>query len=234
MRIRLRYTEHGPIRFLGHRDLARCWERAIRRAGLPIAYSEGFSPRPKLHFGLALSVGYESEAEYLDIDLLEPVDVESLPALLSPMMPAGVDVVDAGEIPRSALALQAAVEVVEWHVWFDQLDVVELAACSQRLLDRDEVIAPLERKGSVSDVDIRPTVLELRSQTDERGGAMLCARLATRPRAIRPRELLAALEAGVEPRLVTRHAQWMTIDGHETALLGPIASPDAPLERLAS
>ena len=68
MRVRIRYTVTGKIRFLGHRDVARAWERALRRAGQPVAYSEGFSPRPKLHFGLALSVGHESLAEYVDVD----------------------------------------------------------------------------------------------------------------------------------------------------------------------
>ena len=66
MRVRLRFTKLGKLRFLGHRDLARCWERAIRKAELPIAYSEGFSPRPRMHFGLALPTGCESEAEYGD------------------------------------------------------------------------------------------------------------------------------------------------------------------------
>ncbi|MDZ7732520.1 MAG: TIGR03936 family radical SAM-associated protein [Acidimicrobiia bacterium] len=69
MRVRLRYTKLGRVRFIGHRDVARVWERAWRKARLPIAYSEGFSPRPKMHFGLALSTGYESWAEYVDIDL---------------------------------------------------------------------------------------------------------------------------------------------------------------------
>ena len=69
MRVRLRFTKAGKVRFTSHRDVARMWERAVRRAGLPVSYSEGFSPRAKLHFGLALSTGHESIAEYLDVDL---------------------------------------------------------------------------------------------------------------------------------------------------------------------
>ena len=90
MRIRLRFTKVGKIRFLGHRDLARCWERAIRRAELPMAYSEGFSPRPKLHYGLALPTGAESLAEYMDIDLATDIDIVGLDKLLSDGMPDGV------------------------------------------------------------------------------------------------------------------------------------------------
>ncbi|MDE0216199.1 MAG: TIGR03936 family radical SAM-associated protein, partial [bacterium] len=66
-RVRLRYSKAGRIRFTSHRDVARIWERSLRRTGLPVAQTEGFSPRAKLHFGLALATGYESEAEYLDV-----------------------------------------------------------------------------------------------------------------------------------------------------------------------
>ena len=88
MRVRLRFTKAGKVRCTSHRDVARMWERAIRRVGLPVAYSEGFSPRPKLHFGLALSTGHESLAEYLDIDLDEvgsPTDADGAPGAGSPM-----------------------------------------------------------------------------------------------------------------------------------------------------
>ena len=69
MRLRLRFTKRGKIRFTSHRDTARVWERTVRHAQIPIAYSQGFSPHAKLSFGLALSTGFESDAEYLDIEL---------------------------------------------------------------------------------------------------------------------------------------------------------------------
>src|SRR5437868_14736650 len=100
MRVRLRFQKLGKVRWTSHRDVARMWERACRRVQLPLAYTEGFSPRPKMHFGLALPTGAESVAEYLDIDLAADasvvenckVDIAGLPALLSPALPAGVDV----------------------------------------------------------------------------------------------------------------------------------------------
>ena len=66
-RLRLRFTKAGKIRFTSHRDVARMWERALRRSGLPVAYSQGFAPHPLLSFGLALPTGCESTAEYLDV-----------------------------------------------------------------------------------------------------------------------------------------------------------------------
>ena len=69
MKLRIRFAKIGRVRWTSHRDVARMWERALRRARLPVAYTEGFSPRPKLSFGLALPTGCESEAEYLDVAL---------------------------------------------------------------------------------------------------------------------------------------------------------------------
>src|SRR5689334_18250150 len=78
MKVRIRFSKLGKVRFTSHRDVARMWERALRRAAVPVAYTEGFSPHPKLSFGLALSTGHESLGEYLDVDIdraAAPLDV---------------------------------------------------------------------------------------------------------------------------------------------------------------
>ena len=67
--VRIRFAKRGKVRFISHRDVARAFERAFRIEQLPLAFTEGFSPRPKVSFGLALSVGHESDAEYLDVDV---------------------------------------------------------------------------------------------------------------------------------------------------------------------
>ena len=89
MKQRVRFTKLGKVRFLSHRDIARVWERALRRSGVRVAYSEGFSPRPRLSFGLALSTGYESLGEYLDIDLADDVDPAELPGDRHPVAARG-------------------------------------------------------------------------------------------------------------------------------------------------
>ena len=78
--VRLQYTKRGKVRWISHRDVARAFERAFRIAQLPLAFTEGFSPRPKVSFGLALSTGYESDAEYLDVEFASPVDIDALRA----------------------------------------------------------------------------------------------------------------------------------------------------------
>jgi hypothetical protein len=141
-RLRVCFAKHGKVRFTSHRDVARMWERAIRRTGLPVAYSQGFSPRPRLHFGLALPTGHESRAEYLDVDLdladpavaavpgvgygtvSLPGSLDARPELaperlvpvLSAALPDGVDCVGAAFIGPEVPSLQEAVTSCTWRI----------------------------------------------------------------------------------------------------------------------
>jgi radical SAM-linked protein len=218
VRVRLRYTERGKVRFVSHRDLARVWERAIRKAELPIAYSEGFSPRPRLHFGLALSVGHESDAEFLDIDLREDVDVAELPVRLTPCLPDGVDVTAAAVVADNEAALQAVVTSVTWSFELD-CDAADARERLERLMARDEVVLTVQRKGKDQQVDLRPVILDAVVLDDmvhdgtEDGNVRLRVDLATSGRSVRPAELLAAFEPPLRADRVCRLEQWMNIDG---------------------
>ena len=140
------------------------WERALRRAELPVARTQGFSPRPKVHFGLALPTGHESLGEYLDVDLA-PVeglpDVDGLPARLSPLLPDGVEVEAAVEIDPRGSSLQQAVTSCGW--WLDVPDVSpsDLAAEVARLLATERLPVTRERKGRPVTDDLRPGILDL-------------------------------------------------------------------------
>ena len=116
MKQRVRFAKRGKVRFLSHRDLARVWERALRRAGIRVAYSEGFSPRPRLSFGLALSTGYESLGEYLDIDLVDDLEPDELVALVNPSLPVGMEAQAAIRIPPGTDSLQQAVTSSSWEI----------------------------------------------------------------------------------------------------------------------
>ena len=222
MRIRLAYAKTGKIRFSSHRDMARCWERALRRADLPVASTEGFSPRPKMHFGLALSTGHESDGEYLDVDLLEPeaedVDVVALPALLTPLLPVGVEVLSAGVVDRSEPSLQEAVTSCTWSIEVPGESVVSMTDAVDALMARSEIPFERERKGRTTIDDLRPGILDLRvvgpTPADApEAGALLEAELATQPRSVRPAELLAAFDPPRHEGRVRRTHQWITSDG---------------------
>jgi radical SAM-linked protein len=245
MRLRVRFDEHGKIRWLSHRDVARVWERTLRRAGLPAAYTEGFSPRPKLSFGLALSTGYESEGEYLDIELRPgtEVDPDLLSDLLTPVLPEGMSVQAAAPVPPGTNSLQQAVTSCSWRIEIARApgapSPCEVEAAIDTALASSELPVEIERKGERSVQDVRPGIVELRvAERDPtspgirqlRPAAVLSAELATQPRSLRPAELLRALDPSWREGLVTRTHQWIEDDGarREPLPLAPRGATSTP------
>ena len=213
MRVRVRFSKVGKVKWTSHRDVARMWERALRRAQVPVAYSEGFSPRPKLHFGLALSTGHESLAEYLDVDLSRPVDVDPWPVLLTPALPVGLEVTAVVTLPAGAPSLQQDVVACTWELSVAGPDEAEVAAAVDRVLAVDVLPVRRSRKGVESVDDIRGDILALAVAGTSPDGVVLRADLATTGRALRPAELLDACLPGVEPSRVLRTHQWIERDG---------------------
>ncbi len=230
MRIRFRFTKLGKIRFTSHRDVARLWERALRRSALPVASTEGFSPRPKMHFGLALSTGHESFGEYIDIDFGDPeaeaIDLDQLPALLTPLLPVGLEVTTAVPIERSLASLQEAVVSCTWRIEVPAVADEHLRAAVAGLLAADTVPVTRERKGKPVTDDIRPAIEELSVGQD----GVLHAELATQPRGVRPSELLEAMAsfAPVPQPFIEGHVwrthQWIVLDGARQEPLPPGAT----------
>jgi radical SAM-linked protein len=227
-RIRIRFDKFGRIRFTSHRDVARVWERSLRRSRLPVSYSEGFSPRPRLRFGLALATSHESCGEYLDLDL-EPgavssgrVDIDELIPLVNPMLPPGMTVQATAHVEPGAPSLQESVDSCTWLVDVPQMTPAQAHDLVERALAAEELPVTRTRKGKSVTDDIRPNVLALRvADPDERppaadwqpAGALLQAELGTHPRACRPAELLAAVAPTLEEGRVVRLHQWTMVDG---------------------
>jgi radical SAM-linked protein len=219
--VRVRFTKQGKVRFISHRDVARAFERAFRIEQLPLAFTEGFSPRPKVSFGLALSVGHESHAEYLDVELTEAVDVDALPAALTAALPEGIDVTGACRLLDRAPALQEGVTTVVFRVEVTDADGTAvpgdvLAATVTRALAGESLVVTRTRKGRESDDDILPAIRSItlhqgmqdagspheaepheaephEAEPHEGGFPVLELTLATQPRGARPREVLDAL-----------------------------------------
>jgi len=213
LRLRVRFQKLGKVRWTSHRDVARMWERACRRIQLPLAYTAGFSPRPKVSFGLALPTGAESLAEYLDLELAPDavVDIDALPARLSPALPAGVDVAAVATVDPKAPSLQEDVVSCEWRLGFAA--GVDLAVLVERAVASSSLLVERERKGRLSVDDVRPAILALSVGATAGGEPELVALLATRPRALRPQELLRALDPDIEATRVCRTHQWIERDG---------------------
>ncbi len=230
MKIRARFGKIGRVRWTSHRDVARMWERALRRAAVPVAYTAGFSPRPQLSFGLALPTGCESVAEYLDIVLAEPVDPRGLARTLGPLLPEGVDVVGVGVVAPGAPSLQEEVSSCSWEIEVPGMAPGDLGPVIERVLAAPALPVRRERKGRDVVDDLRPSVLALSCVGAEFAGARLLAELGTRPRGVRPSELAQAM--GVELGLARRTCQWIERDGSRTEpLLADLAGPALLWER---
>ncbi|MDA8073878.1 MAG: TIGR03936 family radical SAM-associated protein [Actinomycetota bacterium] len=235
-RLRARYSKTGKVRFTSHRDVVRMWERALRRSGLPVAWSEGYSPRPLLSFGHALPTGAESFAEYLDIRLapgLATVPGTRTPAQdlrvelaqrLTALLPEGVDVHAIAPLPVGSGSLQQEVSSCSWKLEVHGLASEELTSRVERLLAAPTALIERERKGRITSDDLRPAVLALTvtacaedgltgGPTTHLGRAWLEAEVATRPRGVRPRELVEVLGPGTKLSRAWRLQQWIERDG---------------------
>ena len=221
--VRLRFSKHGKVRFVSHRDVARAFDRAFRIEQLPLAFTQGFAPRPKVSFGLALSVGHESDAEYLDVELRDEVAPDALCGPLTDALPEGMAVTGAVALIERAPALQESVTLVGYrvHVADPAGTAVPggvLAAAAERALGSHELPVTRTRKGRESTDDLRPAIrtIELRASPDHDGSDVLELTLSTANRGARPREVLDAMSSDdvvLTERHVLRTAQWIERDG---------------------
>jgi radical SAM-linked protein len=220
MKIRIRYAKLGKIRFTGHRDIARIWERSLRKARLPVALSAGFSPRPRVSFGLALPTGAESVAEYLDVVLDEaagPVPgLDEIEERLAAALPGGVGILAVAPVEQSAPSLQEDVVASEWEIVLraDANDgAFDLEARVAEVLAATELPCERERKG-VRQVDDVRSAIEILEVT---GPGCLRAVIAVTGRSLRPHELVVVLLPDHDPVEVTarvlRTHQWIERDG---------------------
>ncbi|MEU9115507.1 TIGR03936 family radical SAM-associated protein [Streptomyces sp. NPDC048483] len=232
-RIRLRYTKRGRLRFTSHRDFQRAFERALRRAEVPMAYSAGFTPHPKVSYANAAPTGTGSEAEYLEIALTERCDPARLRELLDESLPAGLDVTDAVEAHTSGLAdrLEASV----WEIRLDEVAADTARTAVEAFLAADEVKVERRTKNGMRSFDARGAVVRLEAAGDEgdRPDGKACAilRLVVRhlTPAVRPDDVLSGLRAAADlappvPAAVTRLAQG-PLDEESGAVTDPLA-PD--------
>src|SRR5512144_2117533 len=116
MRIRITFAKQGALRYTGHLDLHRLWERAARRAELPLAYSQGFHPQPKMNIAAALPLGFSSRCEVLDMRLEHEIPLEGLREKLQDTLPTGIQITSIESVDEKLPALQTLVAAAEYEV----------------------------------------------------------------------------------------------------------------------
>ncbi|HJP16974.1 MAG TPA: TIGR03936 family radical SAM-associated protein [Acidimicrobiales bacterium] len=229
-KIRVRFSKKGKIRFVSHRDVARIWERSLRKAQIKIAYSEGFSPRPKISFGLALPTGNESEAEYLDLELAEDIqenfdDLKEIQERINLALPLGLEVQKIAGKELRADSLQQVVVQSTWQFDLSGYTLEQAKKWSEGVLESSEIVVKRERKGKVVVEDLRNQVISIEVIEETEAGVRVQADLGTQPRTLRPSELLAASNPPIKARNVCRMNQWM-LQGDER--IEPLSINDAP------
>jgi radical SAM-linked protein len=207
-RLRIRYAKRGRLRFTSHRDFSRAFERAIFRARVPMAYSSGFNPHPRISYAGAAPTGSASEAEYLEIGLAEVVDPAAIKTLLEEALPDGLDVLEIVESPGGSLA-----DLLTASRWLidTTADQAVARAAVDTFLATDEVLVQRMTKKGVREFNCRAAVASL-TVDEHPGGARLDLLLRHVVPAVRPDDVLtglaaaAGLEVGEAP-LLTRLAQ---------------------------
>lgn len=218
-RVRIRYAKRGPLRFTSHRDFARAFERALRRAGVPMAFSQGFTPHPKISYASAAPTGVASEAEYLEIGLRSPVDPDELRRALDSALSPGLDVLDAVVVPGPG-SLADRIGASHWRIEVPGVPAERLETAVAAFQAAPEVLVERLTKQGRRTFDARGAVVRIgvvaQAGPPSEIGAAQCAILDLVVRqvspAVRPDDVLsglrvvADLEPPVPPR-ATRLAQ---------------------------
>ncbi len=188
--MRVRYAKRGRLRFTSHRDFSRAFERALVRARIPMAYSSGFNPHPRISYAGASPTGAASEAEYLEIGLAERVEADRLAADLDEALPEGLDVLEVVEATRGSLAER--LEVSRWRIDLPGSDVADVEPAVASFLAAGSVAVERMTKKGMRSFDSREAVLALRASSYD-GGTALEVVLRHMVPSVRPDDVLTGL-----------------------------------------
>lgn len=199
-RIRISYTKNQLLRYTSTQDMQKLWERIFRRAQLPLAYSQGFHPQPKIQLACPLPLGMVSQAEFIDFWLAETFSLQTLQSKIHEVIHPGIEICDLQEIALADPSLQGKIESVTYRINLPHVDSLEeIEKKISYLLERDSIMR--ERRGKK--YDLRPLLehcemIQLTSGEPSQRFAYIITKLSARPGATgRPEELLA--ELGIDP-----------------------------------
>jgi radical SAM-linked protein len=195
MRARITFSKQGALRYTGHLDLHRLWERAMRRADLPLSYSQGFHPQPKISLASALPLGFSSRCEMLDVRFNEEVPTDEIASRLQDSLPPDIQITRVEIVEEREPALQTQVQSASYVVQLTEpVDGPDLMQKAGELMSAEAL--PRERRGKI--YDLRPLIEFLEITAEPDGTVGLQMKLAARDGATgRPEEVLNAL--GIEP-----------------------------------
>jgi len=206
-RLRITFAKGQEIKYISHLDLMRLWERALRRARVPLAYSHGFNPRPKIAVAAPLPLGFTSRGEVMDVVLERYISPFNFARCLTPHLPPGLELLSVEQVYPKLPSLQSQVRAAEYQVtvfWggsWEELRGKLLAEQVRQLLVAEQL--PRQRRGK--DYDLRPLIEELWIEGKEAAGWVLGMRLRAGSQGTgRPDEVLDALGLAETPCAIRR------------------------------
>ncbi len=205
-RVRITYAKGGALKYISHLDLARTWERVFRRAGLPLAYSQGFNPRPRFQIAAALPVGVTGQGELLDLWLSDPLLPDQALTRLRCVVPSGLTAGEVQEIELRAPSLQSQMRAASYRaVIRSQEPVQAIRIRVQALLAAPTILRRRQHKGKEQVYDLGPLIQDLEVEGDDDGERIMTMRLQASPKgAGRPDEVLDALGLSLAPHTIER------------------------------
>lgn len=194
-RLRLIFGKKKQIKYIGHLDLVLAWERALRRAQIPLAYSKGFNPQPRIQIASSLPLGTTSSAEIMDILTTQPVEPAAALERIRPALPEGIELHSVEPIPLKAPTLQHLLRQAEYQVIVEtDLPAEEIVRRIEDLLQAEKIIQTRQRKKQFEEIDLRPWLHDLELESIGDGEVRLHMRLtAGQFGNLRPEDVLKAL-----------------------------------------
>jgi radical SAM-linked protein len=195
MRVRIIFSKQGALRYTGHLDLHKLWERAVRRTGLPLSYSQGYHPQPRISLAAALPLGYSSRGEVLDIRLNEDLPLDEIRNRLKDSLPPDIQILEVANVDERNPALQTRVRSAVYEIEFTEpVDAADLTRKVEEMMNLESI--PRSRRDK--SYDLRPLIEMISLIKQPTGGVQLRMTLSAREGATgRPDEVLEVL--GIVP-----------------------------------
>lgn len=168
MKVRIKFRKYGVMKFIGHLDIMRYFQKAMRRANIPIAFTQGYSPHMIMSFANPLGVGLTSDGEYFDIELKESIDSKSAVAQLNAVMVDGMEIVSFVQLPDAQKTGMAIVAAADYYVSPKYTELsTELKEALTRFIKEEHIVITKKTKKSEREVDIRPLIYKINLEEDK-------------------------------------------------------------------
>ena len=196
MKTRFKFTKEGYVKFVGHLDTVRLFQRAIKVAQIPIAYSQGFNPHALVYFAMPLAVGVSSEAEYMDIVTSVDQNPEEMMIKLNGVLPEGITLTKAFTLPDQGPSLMSLVQVADYEINLPQAITQTAVEACQEALTKEELLVTKKTKKGMKEVNIKPLLRRITFEKSDEGYTVHLQVAAGSTENLNPELLLKALSNG--------------------------------------